>query len=164
MKEANKGKCNEDHVFVATAATEYDPLEDILAEALEEQKRKKDMRSVFNEMDEDGNGKITEVQFIAKYYMVDSTLSRDQMHKIFQEADHDNQGYIDYEKFQRIAEMPSLQMLRALQTINRPRSLLQVEASGENYFGEQLRSEAEQSVGLLGIEQSQHFSMELCEY
>ena len=85
------------------------------------------------------------------------------MQKIFKEADYDNQGYIDYEKFQRIAEMPSLQMLRALQTINRPRSLLQVEASGENYFGEQLRSEAEQSVGLLGIEQSQHFSMELYE-
>lgn len=87
MKEANKGKCNEDHVFVATAATEYDPLEDILAEALEEQKRKKDARSVFNEMDENGNGKITEEQFIGKYFLVDSTLSRDQMQKIFQQAD-----------------------------------------------------------------------------
>ena len=59
--------------------------------------------------------------------------------------------------------MPALQMLRALQTINRPRSLLQVEASSELYFGEQLRGEAERSVGLLSIEQSQHFSMELYE-
>jgi len=54
-------------------------------------------------------------------------------------------------------------MLRALQTINRPRSLLQVEASSELYFGQLLRDEAEKSVGLLGIEQSQHFSMELYE-
>ena len=59
--------------------------------------------------------------------------------------------------------MPALQMLRALQTINRPRSLLQVEASSELYFGERLRGEAERSVGLLSIEQSQHFSMELYE-
>lgn len=59
--------------------------------------------------------------------------------------------------------MPALQMLRTLQTINRPRSLLQVEASSELYFGEQLRGEAERSVGLLSIEQSQHFSMELYE-
>lgn len=71
--------------------------------------------------------------------------------------DHDNAGYIDYDKFLRIAEMPALQMLRALQTINRPRSLLQVEASNELYFGEQLRGEAERSVGILSIEQSRKF-------
>lgn len=78
-------------------------------------------------------------------------------------TDHDNAGYIDYDKFLLIADMPALQRLRALQSINRPRSLLQVEASSELYFGEQLRSEAERSVGLLNIEQSQHFSMELYE-
>ena len=50
-------------------------------------------------------------------------------------------------------------MLRALQTINRPRSLLQVEASSELYFGQLLRDEAEKSVGLLGIEQSRKFPM-----
>mmetsp|Transcript_11734 Transcript_11734/g.25753 ORF Transcript_11734/g.25753 Transcript_11734/m.25753 type:complete len:726 (+) Transcript_11734:2053-4230(+) len=163
-KEATKGENNR-HVSssVALQVTQHDPLEDILAQAKNERQRATNMRGVFNEMDEDGNGKINADQFIAKYYLVDSTLSRDQVYKIFLEADHDKAGYIDYDKFLGIAEMPALQMLRALQTINRPRSLLQVEPSSELYFGEQLRGEAEQSVGLLSIEQSQHFSMELYE-
>ena len=54
-------------------------------------------------------------------------------------------------------------MLRILQTINRPRSLLQVEASREIYFGENVRQNAPDSVGVLSLERSQHFSMELYE-
>mmetsp|Transcript_2825 Transcript_2825/g.6181 ORF Transcript_2825/g.6181 Transcript_2825/m.6181 type:complete len:1521 (-) Transcript_2825:409-4971(-) len=160
-KEANKGQSNR-HVSVAVEAREHDPLEVILEEAISERQRATNMRSVFNDMDEDGNGKINADQFIAKYYLVDSTLSKGQVLKIFMEADHDGAGYIDYEKFLRIAEMPAIQMLRALQTINRPRSLLQVEASSELYFGEQLRRDVK-GIGLLSIEQSQHFSMELYE-
>lgn len=161
-KEASKGEsCR--HVSVAVEATQQDPLEDILQQAIIERQRAKNMRNVFNDMDEDGNGKLNADEFIKKYYLVDGTLSRDQVYKIFLEADRDNSGYIDYDDFLRIADMPALQMLRTLQTINRPRSLLQVEASSELYFGEQLRGEAERSVGLLSIEQSQHFSMELYE-
>lgn len=44
------------------------------------------MRNVFNQMDEDGTGKITAEQFIAKYSLVDNTLSEDMIMKIFMEA------------------------------------------------------------------------------
>ena len=191
-KEAHKGQSNRQSGSVVVEAKTQDPYEEILKQAINERKRTTNMRSVFNKMDVEGKGKISAEQFIEKYYLVDSTLSRDMVHKIFLEAgkvlhplvfdfvflivsitqisisslcrtDHDNAGYIDYEKFLLIADMPALQRLRALQSINRPRSLLQVEASSELYFGEQLRSEAERSVGLLNIEQSQHFSMELYE-
>ena len=189
-KEAHKGQINRQSGSVVVEAKTQDPYEEILKQAINERKRTTKMRSVFNKMDVEGKGKISAEQFIEKYYLVDSTLSRDMVHKIFLEAgkvplvfdfvlfivsitqisvsslcrtDHDNAGYIDYEKFLLIADMPALQRLRALQSINRPRSLLQVEASSELYFGEQLRSEAERSVGLLNIEQSQHFSMELYE-
>jgi len=162
-KEAHKGHQGRNSKSVVMEATSTNPLDDVLNQMIAERTRKINMRSVFNEMDEEGTGKISAEQFIAKYYLVDSTLSRDVVYKIFLDADHDNAGYIDYDKFLRIADMPALQMLRALQTINRPRSLLQVEASSELYFGERLRGEAERSVGLLSIEQSQHFSMELYE-
>ena len=71
---------------------------------------------------------------------------------------YDNAGYIDYEQFLLVAQMPAFQMLRALQATNRPRNLLQVEASAELYFGETLRRDTEQSVGLMSIEQSRKFS------
>ena len=44
------------------------------------------MKNVFNEMDEDGVGKINADQFIAKYNLVNSALSKDQVLKIFVEA------------------------------------------------------------------------------
>lgn len=86
-KEATKGDTSR-HISdsVSFEATQHDPLADILEQAINERQRATNMRSVFNEMDEDGNGKINADQFIKKYYLVDSTLSRDQVHKIFMEA------------------------------------------------------------------------------
>lgn len=56
------------------------------AQLLNENSRKTNMRNVFNQMDEDGTGKITAEQFIAKYSLVDNTLSEDMIMKIFMEA------------------------------------------------------------------------------
>ena len=156
-KEARKGGGEGGHHAVAVQAKKSNPIEEILAQAIQERQQASNARSLFNQMDETGSGKISAEQFVAMYYLVDSTLGREQVLKIFEEADHDDAGFLDYEKFEKIAEMPALQKLRALQTINRPRSLLQVEASDELYFGEALRDEAEQSVGLLSIEQSREF-------
>ena len=51
-----------------------------------ERRRARSMKNVFNEMDEDGVGKINADQFIAKYNLVNSALSKDQVLKIFVEA------------------------------------------------------------------------------
>ena len=60
--------------------------------------------------------------------------------------------------------MPTLQMLRALSANNQSSKItFASRGKSELYFGERLRGEAERSVGLLSIEQSQHFSMELYE-
>ncbi|KAL7547183.1 hypothetical protein ACHAWF_016592 [Thalassiosira exigua] len=85
-KEARKGQSSHHLGGVAVEATQKDPLEDILEEAINERQRATNMRSVFNEMDGDGKGKIHLEQFISKYYLVDSTLAEDQVRKIFMEA------------------------------------------------------------------------------
>ncbi|KAL7540267.1 hypothetical protein ACHAXR_010000, partial [Thalassiosira sp. AJA248-18] len=141
----------------------YHNLSKEASKAISEHCETSEMLNVFNEIDKDGNGKLNAEAFIEAYNLLDSTLSKDQVFKIFMVADHDNAGYIDFKKFLRVAKMSAFQKLTALQAINRPRMLLQVEASRELYFGEHLRHEAEQSVGILNIERSQHFSMELYE-
>ena len=156
MKELQKGNKEGNQVSLTVEAKKNDPLEEIIAEAIDEKQRAANMRSVFSRL-KDGNGRISAEDFVENYYLVDSTLSKDQVLKIFQEADHDNAGFLDYDKFLRIGDMPALSKLRALQATDRPRSLLQVEASSELYFGEELRNEAEQSVGLLNIERSREF-------
>ena len=166
QKEASRGRQQRRKsrsTSIAMEVVHQDTIEDVVAEAIDERKREANLRNIFDEMDENGDGFLSEDEFVRNYFLVDSTLNEEQVRKIFKEADHDGAGSIDYDKFLRIAEMPQLQMLRILQTINRPRSLLQVEASREIYFGENLRHEAPDSVGVLSLERSQHFSMELYE-
>jgi len=55
-------------------ATSTNPLDDVLNQMIAERTRKTNMRSVFNEMDEEGTGKISAEQFIAKYYLVSREL------------------------------------------------------------------------------------------
>ena len=85
-KEAHKGQSNRQSGSVVVEAKTQDPYEEILKQAINERKRTTNMRSVFNKMDVEGKGKISAEQFIEKYYLVDSTLSRDMVHKIFLEA------------------------------------------------------------------------------
>lgn len=88
-KEAHKGQSNRQSGSVVVEAKTQDPYEEILKQAINERKRLTNMRSVFNKMDVEGKGKISAEQFIEKYYLVDSTLSRDMVHKIFLEAGED---------------------------------------------------------------------------
>ena len=88
-KEAHKGQSNRQSGSVVVEAKSQDPYEEILKQAINERKRTTNMRSVFNKMDVEGKGKISAEQFIEKYYLVDSTLSRDMVHKIFLEAGED---------------------------------------------------------------------------
>ena len=73
-KEAHKGHQGRNSKSVVMEATSTNPLDDVLNQMIAERTRKTNMRSVFNEMDEDGEGKISAEQFIAKYYLVSKEL------------------------------------------------------------------------------------------
>ncbi|KAL7540954.1 hypothetical protein ACHAXR_010517, partial [Thalassiosira sp. AJA248-18] len=119
-------------------------------------------RRVFNEIDEDGDGVVTVEEFITAYQSIDSEISRAHLEMLFKEADIDDNGTLSFEEFLKVARMPNL--LAELGIKNRDkRGLVQVQASKERYFGEDLRNHPHPGVNSMAMSQSQHFSMELYE-
>jgi hypothetical protein len=81
---------------------------------------------------------------------------------MFEEADVDDSGKLSFDEFLRVARIPNL--LAELGTKNRDsRGLIQVQASKEQYFGEELRMHSTPGVDSFAMSRSQHFSMELYE-
>mmetsp|Transcript_28893 Transcript_28893/g.59244 ORF Transcript_28893/g.59244 Transcript_28893/m.59244 type:complete len:178 (+) Transcript_28893:219-752(+) len=81
---------------------------------------------------------------------------------MFEEADIDEDGTLDFDEFLKVSKMPNL--LAELSVKNRDnRGLVQVQASRERYFGEELRKSVPPGVNSMAMSQSQHFSMELYE-
>jgi hypothetical protein len=88
----------------------------------------------------------------------------DQLDAIFQEADLDGGGTLDFDEFSMIAKIPEVEVLGKLGVQNRDeRGLLHVEQSMEAFFGEELRKNAPKGVGAFLMSQSQNLSMELYE-
>lgn len=119
-------------------------------------------RRFYNEIDVDGDGVISLEEFIAAYQKIDPDISREHLQQLFEEADTDDNGTLSFDEFTKIARMPNL--LAELGTKNRDmRGLVQVQASKERYFGEELRKHSQPGVNSMAMSQSQHFSMELYE-
>jgi hypothetical protein len=119
-------------------------------------------RRVFNEIDFDCDGVISLDEFIAAYQKIDAGASKEHLQKMFEEADVDDSGKLSFDEFLRVARIPNL--LAELGTKNRDsRGLIQVQASKEQYFGEELRMHSTPGVDSFAMSRSQHFSMELYE-
>ena len=118
-------------------------------------------RRVFNEIDFDCDGVISLDEFIAAYQKIDAGASKEHLQKMFEEADVDDSGKLSFDEFLRVARIPNL--LAELGTKNRDsRGLIQVQASKEQYFGEELRMHSTPGVDSFAMSRSQHF-MELYE-
>lgn len=119
-------------------------------------------RRVFNEIDFDCDGVISLDEFIAAYQKIDAGASKEHLQKMFEEADVDDSGKLSFDEFLRVARLPNL--LAELGTKNRDcRGLIQVQASKERYFGEELRRHSTPGIDSFAMSRSQHFSMELYE-
>ena len=119
-------------------------------------------RRVYNEIDTDGDGVVDLDEFISAYQKIDCNISKEHLRQLFEEADTDDNGKLSFDEFLKVARMPNL--LAELGTKNRDsRGLVQVQASKERYFGEELRKAAQPGVDSMAMSQSQHFSMELYE-
>jgi len=119
-------------------------------------------RRVFNGIDVDGDGVVSLEEFIATYQKTDVNISKEHLQQLFEEADIDDSGTLSFDEFLKVARMPNL--LAELGIKNRDsRGLVQVQASKERYFGEELRKHSQLGVNSMAMSQSQHFSMELYE-
>lgn len=119
-------------------------------------------RRVFNKIDVDRDGVISLEEFIAAYQANSISSSKEHLQNLFKEADIDDSGKLSFDEFLRVARMPTL--IAELGTKNRDsRGLVQVQASKERYFGEELRKHSPPGVDSMAMSRSQHFSMELYE-
>ena len=113
-------------------------------------------------MDNDGKGMVELPEFIKAYQSIDPKMTRDDLQRMFEEADIDGDGELTFDEILKISKMPNL--LEELASKNRDsRGLVQVQASKESYFGEELRKHAATGVEAFAMSASQHFSMELYE-
>lgn len=113
-------------------------------------------------MDPAGKGVVELKEFIEAYQNVDPTVTCGHLHQMFDEADIDEDGKLTFDEFLKVSNMPNL--LAELAVKNRDhRGLVQVQASKERYFGEDLRKHVAPGVESFAMSASQHFSMELYE-
>lgn len=119
-------------------------------------------RRLFNKIDSRGNGSIELPEFIAAYQKIDPSVPETHLTHMFEEADVTEDGKLTFDEFLKVSNMPNL--LADLVVKNRDsRGLVQVQASQERYFGEELRKHCRHGVGAFAMSASQHFSMELYE-
>lgn len=139
-----------------------EPVSNVVNAMIKQVQGIENTRRVFNEIDVNNDGVVSLEEFITAYQTIDSELSEEHLTHMFEEADVNDKGELSFDDFLKIARMPSL--LAGLGTKNRDsRGLVQVQASKEKYFGEEIRKHATPGVDSMAMSQSQNFSMELYE-
>merc|ERR1711862_41684 len=139
-----------------------------MGDIIEERKWSNETRTLFEVLDVDGDGVLDIKEFVDGFNKLNPSLSRAELFKIFEEADTDESGGISYKEFSKVLDMNPCELDLLLQTKNRDsRGLIQVEASNENYFGEQMRKSfafnTSDEDSFLAAIKAQNFSQELYE-
>ena len=144
-------------------------LEDVIESAIKERKWNDRARKLYHAFDLDGDGFLSEKDFIHASLKLQAGLSEEQSSKLFKMADEDSDGHVDYDGFLKILQISNIESGVKLPSSNRDeRGLVQIEPSRERYFGEALRKlnsrkdKEESSVDFI-LARSQHLAQELYE-
>jgi hypothetical protein len=142
-------------------------VDDVVMEAIDERKWSDQARKLFYALDLDGNGFLSEEEFIEGSYRLKTLLSDEELRAMFKLVDGDGSGHLDYDEFLKMLSISDLQSGIKLPPSNHDdRGIIQIEASKEKYFGETLRKvnagKSENDVDFM-LARSQHFSQELYE-
>jgi len=128
------------------------------------QKAQSNLRSVFDEIDVNGDGALCLAEFTRAYKKVDASLTDSQIAKLFRDADTDRSGELDFDEFCAVMNLPEMDMLNILEADSRnEEGLLMVEPSREEYFGQAIRRSAPKKIKAFTLIESQEFSMKLYE-
>jgi hypothetical protein len=142
-------------------------VDDVIMEAIDERKWSDQARKLFYALDLDGNGFLSEVEFIKGSYRLKTLLSDEELRAMFKMVDGDGSGHLDYDEFLTMLSISDLQSGIKLPPSNHDdRGIIQIEASNEKYFGQTLRKvnagKSKNDVDFM-LARSQHFSQELYE-
>jgi hypothetical protein len=97
-------------------------------------------RKLFQAFDLDGNGVLTEEEFIQGSSRLQTRLTNDEVRNLFELADSTQTGHLDYDDFVKVLQISELESGIHLPPSHRDeRGHIQIEPSREKYFGETLR-------------------------
>jgi len=142
-------------------------VEDVINSSIKERKWSDKARKLFEALDVDRDGFISEKDFIEGIDSIHAGLSEEESREMFILADQDQSGLLDYDQFLFLMRNTQLEQGVRLPPSNRnDRGIIQIEASKEKYFGETLRKynagKAMKDMDFV-LARSQHFSQELYE-
>lgn len=156
-----------DHTPEFDEEEEEHTVESVVKQAVKERKWSDQARKLFHALDLDGNGFLDEEEFIQGSFRIQTTLSDEQLRTLFKMVDGDGSGVLDYDQFLEMLRISDLQSGVKLPASNRDeRGIIQIDASREKYFGENLRKinagKSKNDVDFM-LARSQHFAQELYE-
>jgi hypothetical protein len=142
-------------------------VSDVVSRAILEHKWTDPTRKMFQALDLDNNGFISEEEFIKGSYKLKPGLTDETARALFKEADGDESGHLDYDDFLKLLHISYLETGLYFPPGNRnAKGIVQIEASKEKYFGEILRKyntgKSEKDIDIM-LARSQHFVQELYE-
>eukprot|EP00746_Dinoflagellata_sp_MGD_P036778 gnl/MRDRNA2_/MRDRNA2_18834_c0_seq1.p1 gnl/MRDRNA2_/MRDRNA2_18834_c0~~gnl/MRDRNA2_/MRDRNA2_18834_c0_seq1.p1 ORF type:complete len:797 (+),score=115.57 gnl/MRDRNA2_/MRDRNA2_18834_c0_seq1:116-2392(+) len=130
----------------------------------ENQRKKKELKAVFDSIDVDGSGTLNFEEFKEVFKKAGGKLDDKELRKLFDDADADGEGTLDFNEFEAIMEMDILQILKKLGTKNgEVHGLANVEPSTERYLGEELHRSMGNRSEPYKLVESQNNSMKLYE-
>lgn len=115
-------------------------LNKIVARAIRERHWSNRARKIFQALDLNQNGFISEGEFLEGVFQLNAGLSNEQARQLFQLAETDIAGLMSYDEFLNLLEISDLDSGVKLPPCNRNSlGIIQIEPSKEKYFGETLR-------------------------
>ena len=143
-------------------------VDQIVADAIRERKISDRLHLLFMKFDKDGDGILSESEFVDGLTSLDPQLTEAEAKAMFRGADKNNSGMVDYNEFLSFLQRMGYDQQVKIPPSNRDnRGLIQIEASKERYFGETLRKynagkNKVQDMDFV-LAQSQHLVQELYE-
>ena len=143
-------------------------VDDVVADAIRDRKSNDRLHILFQTFDEDGDGVLSESEFVKGITTLDSSPTDEEAKIMFDEADTKHTGTVDYNEFVAFLRKMGYDQQVKIPPSNRDsRGLIQIEASRERYFGETLRKYNAGKNNVKDMDfvlaQSQHMVQELYE-
>lgn len=160
----NEEKDNDDPFGVEDTYT----VDDVVADAIQDRQSNDRLHLLFKKLDNDGDGILSEKEFVNGLTTLDSKLTKAEAEAMFRGADKTQTGMVDYNEFLTFLQIMGYDQQVSIPPSNRDkRGLIQIEASRERYFGETLRKynagkNKVQDMDMV-LAQSQHLVQELYE-
>ena len=143
-------------------------VDEIVADAIRDRKSNDRLHIFFQTLDEDGDGILSEYEFMKGIATLTSSPTDGEAKIMFDEADTSHTGAVDYNEFIAFLRKMGYDQQVKIPPSNRDsRGLIQIEASKERYFGETLRKYNAGKNNVKDMDfvlaQSQHLVQELYE-